>query len=560
MMNKLLHILKDLCAFPLIMMNAILCVSCASGTIIQPIIVETCMNEQGCEPDCLEDVDCEEGQRCVEGLCYDNDCMNGETRSCEGECGLGTQQCVGGIWRGCSTTVANLEMCLEGGVMDGGAYGGEGGSAGEIGGDMMTKMGGTMGGDMAGMIEGGDSGEPGGAQVPTTCDPTWTEICTDLVDQDCDGVVDEGCGSCPLTFEMPLKNEANANSRFNTEFGYVKLGKMGLVRRAVMSRTAVSTRPLIYGLGTTNLRYSSENLIEAGSVKALFPIGTQIGLLEQTSAGLHLLTTSVTGETDQKVLVSSSSSSEESVYYNTEQLIVSWTENGNVKIRIYTPSNISPQGAAIQISNHAFRSGMSSVTQTSQMLTVAYEDERNQVTHPEIMITGVNASNQIVSEVVFTQGYEPRLLWSGGRLYLLFKQLDQDLYKLYLTQIDPETLQSLQEPTLLYSGAHELAIASFFRSADNELALILKVSVNQDLHQMNLLYLTELGRVRRGPYLIQEFARKQSLASSDVYYDLDQGGLITGWMESGYEDSLSYQFMQVRMTTLESIPDCATAP
>ena len=47
---------------------------------------------------CAGPADCP-GQRCENGLCVSDDCIEGNVRNCEGPCGSGVQSCIGGVWR-----------------------------------------------------------------------------------------------------------------------------------------------------------------------------------------------------------------------------------------------------------------------------------------------------------------------------------------------------------------------------------------------------------------------------------------------------------------------------
>lgn len=539
----------------------LLAAGCASSTLVPPMIVETCMNEQGCEPDCLEDEDCDEGQRCVEGACYDNECESGDSRECEGVCGVGVQRCVGGIWRGCSTAVAQDNMCAMGGASDAGIEGG--GSAG-------TGKAGVEGGaeGMSGMEQGG-GGVEGGSPDSPTCDPTWTEVCMDLIDQDCDGRVDEGCEACPLQFEEPLRNEGNVNTRFDDEQGYVKLNKVGSVRRGVISRSSVNTRGVVYGLGSSGpVSYRSERVLEAASVRSLFTIDSQLGLLARTSQGLELQKVPILGTTGglsvaERARVTEANISEETLFETTMQVSVAWTEGANVKVRTYNKSPLSALYDVVQVTNTAFRSGGSSLTQTSQKLTIAYEDERNQGEHPDLYITGVSATGSVDPEVNLGPGYTPKLLWSDGALYLTYKQRDGEQYGLYFTQLDPDALSPLQPPKLIYTGGGDITLSSFQSSPSGELHLLFKAVTEEGgtlNHKLNLLYLTTEGRPSRGPFTVQVFPNAASSSSSDVYFDQERGELTTGWTDMGFEDTFNYYFMQIRMTYIEPDTLCPTSP
>ena len=144
---------------------------------------------------CLTDQECSEvaecislGCRCVEGLCFPNECQDGDKRSCETMCGIGEQTCSSGVWRTCNKQAGN-EIC----------------------GTMEDE-------DCDGMIDEGCSGCEEGEEracnngcgegieycfdnsfIGCTAPRARLEICgtaENPVDEDCDGMVDEGCSDC----------------------------------------------------------------------------------------------------------------------------------------------------------------------------------------------------------------------------------------------------------------------------------------------------------------------------------------------------------------------------
>ena len=59
---------------------------------------------------CAGPADCP-GQRCENGLCVSDDCIEGNVRNCEGPCGSGVQSCIGGVWRTCNSPLPSIEAC-----------------------------------------------------------------------------------------------------------------------------------------------------------------------------------------------------------------------------------------------------------------------------------------------------------------------------------------------------------------------------------------------------------------------------------------------------------------
>ena len=58
-----------LCVYGVSLGALMIAASCASGVQITPPLIEECGGEEACEPGCYVDMDCSEGERCVEGRC-----------------------------------------------------------------------------------------------------------------------------------------------------------------------------------------------------------------------------------------------------------------------------------------------------------------------------------------------------------------------------------------------------------------------------------------------------------------------------------------------------------
>lgn len=129
----------------LTLLCSLLVSSCTTGSIENQITPsEQCLDET-CRSGavCTSNQECDVGARCVNGMCYTNQCEEGDERSCSTECGEGTQYCLAGIWRSCIVmTELSSGEC---------AQGGDGIAGAELAGD-----------DLAGVI---NAGEQGGTQV-----------------------------------------------------------------------------------------------------------------------------------------------------------------------------------------------------------------------------------------------------------------------------------------------------------------------------------------------------------------------------------------------------------
>ena len=166
------------------------------------ITVEDCEGElaciQGrCQPlsspsmpdvECFQNADCGDAARCVEGMCFQNECTDGEIRPCETACGTGDELCSGGIWRSCNRQ-PGVEICGTGEDEDC-----DGTSDEECGGcedgrerDCATACG--MGRERC----------IGGQFTGCTAPRVRPEVCGDPnnpEDEDCDMIADEGCADC----------------------------------------------------------------------------------------------------------------------------------------------------------------------------------------------------------------------------------------------------------------------------------------------------------------------------------------------------------------------------
>ena len=139
--------------------------------------------------DCFQSSDCGENARCVEGTCFQNECMDGMKRGCETACGTGEELCSGGVWRACNAQ-PTTEICGSNidedcdGQVDEGCQGCQNGDERPCRTDCGTGVERCIDGQFIGCT----AGRP------------RSEICLDPeagVDEDCDGIIDEECEMCP---------------------------------------------------------------------------------------------------------------------------------------------------------------------------------------------------------------------------------------------------------------------------------------------------------------------------------------------------------------------------
>jgi hypothetical protein len=154
---------------------------------------EECMGVEECAA---------QGCRCVEGLCFPNECQTDEKRSCEAVCGTGEQVCSNGVWRACNTQPRN-EIC--GTMMDEDCDGtvDEGCTGCEDGDERACDN-----GCGAGVERCFDNSFRGCTATRPTSEICGSEV--EAVDEDCDGTVDEGCDQCEEGSTRPCNGGCGA--------------------------------------------------------------------------------------------------------------------------------------------------------------------------------------------------------------------------------------------------------------------------------------------------------------------------------------------------------------
>lgn len=174
------------------------CASSAWGTCegsILPNDTEICDNQldDNCNGDVDEDCPCNEGDTQV---CY----QGPETTRNVGICIDGVQTCTGGVWSGCDGQVLPTDEVCEGAADEN--------CDGQVDeecmvtqcnmGDSRECYSGAPGTEEVSPCQKGTQSCDGNAWGPCTGDVTpQNEICGDGIDQNCDGVPDDGCGCEP---------------------------------------------------------------------------------------------------------------------------------------------------------------------------------------------------------------------------------------------------------------------------------------------------------------------------------------------------------------------------
>ncbi len=173
-------------------------VSTGDGAMCPPgqIIVEgVCQID---DSRCREDSDCPDG-RCVDGECFANQCSDGEERACDTVCG-GTQACRDGVWRPCPQPTT--EVCGDGRDNDCDGETDEGCEGCVEGQRQPCQTACGIGEEMC----------AGNVWRFCTAPIVHPEICGNDEDEDCDGVLNNGCENCEDGDERPCGNESCAGT------------------------------------------------------------------------------------------------------------------------------------------------------------------------------------------------------------------------------------------------------------------------------------------------------------------------------------------------------------
>ena len=133
---------------------------------------------------CTDDADCPEG-RCVEGTCFQNECVEGQEQPCETRCGEGLARCRGGVFR-CSARAESREVCGNGLDDDCNGQSDEGCTGCDEGEERACET--ECGPGAERCVDGAFRGCTAARVSP--------EICGNDLDEDCNGRPDDGCDGC----------------------------------------------------------------------------------------------------------------------------------------------------------------------------------------------------------------------------------------------------------------------------------------------------------------------------------------------------------------------------
>ena len=370
----------------------------------------------------------------------------------------------------------------------------------------------------------------GGAE---RCDPDPAEVCGDRADQDCDGVIDEGCGSCQVMASSSDRNEPT--EYLSDGSGRVSLAQVESQRWALFSKRN-DARPILflYPLGSRGVNIGGRINVGSGEARLLFDWSGRKGVLMHDGDFLRALKLDVASMTEVNAEITQGETADEVMVTDGSTMFFSWRDNeGEVMFRAMGISDDAPSGAQYNISSAPYRSGAPSIAVTSSRVAVVFEDEREQMSQPNLFGVGIASRMPNRSGVMLGVGAQPKLLWHRGKLFLASMRLQGGAYHIELRVLDHQDplLTQLTPTQLIYQSERELELISLKSDGDEVVAIWGERSVDNPVPErlIHVLYLNLEGRPVRGPYQLPPLTFWNQHV--DTLYDPERSEVVVSWLK-----------------------------
>jgi hypothetical protein len=332
----------------------------------------------------------------------------GEEASCDTTCGPGQMTCIEGLWGACLFMGQPCE-CTEG----------EERPCDSLCGPAVERCEEGSWGDCLYL-----EGEP--------------EICGDLMDQDCDGVSDEGCQSC---IGMPTSAVLSNEPRYDiTGYPFTLKSRYFDDRRwALVSAQVPTERTNLYSLGSSDLNVGQPTYINQGISESLFPWRGEVGaLLSQGEESLQLMRFTLFGSERLSRNYPHRSGGGALAVDAGSVLYLVWSDSGQeVYARALSSDDGAPLGEPINLSDAPGESTHPSGAVSDIGLGVVYEDHRDaDPLGPWLYLNTWRHDQRPSDSLRMMRGERPQLLWSRGAYHLVSSRGQESAYDLIGVQFN----------------------------------------------------------------------------------------------------------------------------
>jgi len=275
------------------------------------------------------------------------------------------------------------------------------------------------------------------------------EVCFDEIDQDCDGVADEGCEGCMGEVSF-LNEQAQIVLGLNADIQSAYVGTYAWI---ALSRKDQGTPIMLNRLDHAGVA-NEPNTFRVGIPVSVFDWSGGVGLLSvhQGRLGFSRHSSSDNSALFEEIYMGSNSALNSTIALGNQALYLIWSE---VLEELHL-QKVNTQGEvimnSIQLTDAIGRSFQPSAVVSSQGLRIAFVDERDQDPTGWWIYVLEWSPNQPLAppqSYQFLQGEDPKLLWSRGIYTLVYVLRTQEVSEVRLVQWDQER-QVLRAPQVLY--------------------------------------------------------------------------------------------------------------